>query len=234
MLMILLFRMWRRGDFAPKGSKAWTGFLDMRNRHKLARDLYAELGKAVAANKLEKISEISCTGLKRQSQKRVDQKRADNKLRDMTWSVKFRGFTTDYTGRGAWLLNTLIPPRFKSTQVLLDRCVVLPLGLSTKVRQTILRIKSTQTVDKNDGAGVQTVDKDELIVLQRMEMNGEVDHWRIWGTTKRPNRKQADQILQEFRQQKLMQLDRGQRLQNIAEQSKDKSFGEQAKAFFGG
>lgn len=234
--------MWKRGDFWPidertnKPVNAYFGFMQSKERYKIARDLYTQLMEAIAVNDEATISRIACTGLKRQLQLRIDKDRAENKLRNGKWSIKFRGFTSDYQGRGAWLLNVLIPPRFKSTRVLLDRCTALPLGLDTKMRQTIVNIKSTEIYDKGDGDAPKTKNVNTNFVLQRLQMHGEQEHWRIWGMTDRPNREEAEKIIQEFKMQEGMHLSGGQRIQQMQEQNEKsgKSMGDLARELFGG
>jgi len=76
-----------------------------------------------------------------------------------------------------------------------DRYAQLPVGEDASLRQIFVRIRSKQTLDRNDGKGVKEVERSEIVVIQKMKMSGEEDDWMIWGTTEPTTGKKLDEVL---------------------------------------
>ncbi|KAK5086324.1 hypothetical protein LTR05_003492 [Lithohypha guttulata] len=178
----------------PLTNRALVLPLLLRERYAKARELHRELYKAIAEGDNDTIRRISCTGLKRSLQIRLDQRKA-MKMPPETWDVEYRGLTND--DKLYWWITALIPPRFRSTQIITDRSAQLPVGTDSSARQVVVKIKTKQTLDKNDGKGPKTVNKDEYVVLQRLRFDGEEDDWQIWGTTSPSNEEDINAILSE-------------------------------------
>ena len=183
---------------APKdpltGKKDKTPWL-LRDRYVIARDLHRRLYTAIAAGDRETIEKIACTGLKRELQIKLDQRKA-LKAPAETWNIEYKGLipTSEKT---PWLISAFMPPILKSTQMLADRFAPLPVGQEASLRQLFVRIRSKQTLDRNDGKGAKTVDRSEIVVVQQMRMDGEEDEWKIWGTTEATKGEKLDEMLED-------------------------------------
>ena len=80
-----------------------------------------------------------------------------------------------------WPLCSLLPGT--SYKVMNDVVGQMPTAPDTLVRQAVVRIKSNQRYNLNDGKGDQTKTVTEYVVLQKMISQGDDADWRIWGTT---------------------------------------------------
>lgn len=76
-----------------------------------------------------------------------------------------------------------------------DRYAALPIGNDGSLRQVFVRIKSKQTLDKHDGNGVKEVERSEIVVIQKMKIDGVEDDWMIWGTTEPSTGEKLDEVL---------------------------------------
>jgi len=158
-----------------------------------ARELHAELYTAIARHNRSKIDEIACTGLKRQLKVRLDHREL-SRLPKEKWKVTYRGWTPSQ--KVWWIFQALCPAQFKSTQILVDSQAQIPLGEHATLRQVIAKIKTKQTLDKNDGQPPETILKDEYVVIQQLRTDGLADKWMIWGTTQPSTDRQIDNLLE--------------------------------------
>lgn len=172
----------------------------LAERYHMARELHRQLYKALARGDRETISTIACKGLQNALKTRLDQRRAVNGPEE-SWSIEYTGWTagpvistTWRFEKISWLLQALIPPMFKSTRVITDRFGQLPFGRDARLRQVIVKIRSKQTLDKNDGTAPKTKDVEEYVVIQKMRIDGEDGEWMIWGTTQPSTEKQIDEL----------------------------------------
>jgi len=141
---------------------------------------------------------MACTGLKQQLKVRFDQREL-SRLPKEKWTVTYRGWTPG--PKVWWIFQTLCPPRFKSTQILVDSEAQIPLGEHATMRQVIAKIKTKQTLDKNNGEPPKTRRKDEYVVIQQMRTEGLTDKWMIWGTTQPSTDQQIDKLIEHSAQQ---------------------------------
>lgn len=172
------------------GKKPKTPLL-LRDRYVIAQDLHRRLYTAIANDDSETIEKIACTGLKRQLQIRFDQRKAQ-KLPKEDLKIEYTGFNSP---KMPWLIHALIPGPFKGVQIVADRYAALPVGEDASLRQIFARIRSVQTLDKNDGRGPRRVPKTEIVVFQQMKIDGVEDDWMIWGTTEPTMGAKLDEFL---------------------------------------
>lgn len=186
-------------------AKKWTGTIDpdtgkkvrerlpMTERYEAVRQLHQQLYSAIAERNEQKIEEIACTGVKRQVQVRIANKKYVDAPKERL-SIRYRGLTFK---KLPWYLQNLIPPRFRSTQILVDRFVPLGMGdESNTIRQVVVKLKSSQTLSKEDGSPQETFDKEELIVMQSQKISGEQLPWKFWGTIEGTTPQEIDALLQ--------------------------------------
>jgi len=167
--------------------------LYLRDRYHIARDLHRRLYTAIATGDRDTIAQIACTGLQRQLQIKLDHRKSLQSPPE-TWTIKYKGLLPA-SEKMPWLLQAFVPPWFKSTQILADRYAALPIGNDAALRQIFVRIKSKQTLDRNDGQGKKTVDRSEIVVIQKMKVDGEEDDWMIWGTIEPTTGEKLDEVL---------------------------------------
>ncbi|KAK5092436.1 hypothetical protein LTR24_005254 [Lithohypha guttulata] len=165
----------------------------LRDRYRIARDLHRRLYTAIAAGDRETIEQIACMGLKRELQIKLDHRKALQSPPE-TWTIQYKGLLPT-SERTPWLMQAFLPPWLKSTQIMADRYAQLPVGEDASLRQIFVRIRSKQTLDRNDGKGVKEVERSEIVVIQKMKMSGEEDDWMIWGTTEPTTGKKLDEVL---------------------------------------
>lgn len=164
------------------------------DRYWIVRDLHKRLYTAIADGDRDTIEKIACTGLSRQLMIKLDHKQA-LKLPKEEWKIQYSGFTPGLKGSLSWLAHTLCPPWFRSTRILADRISPLPIGKNATLRQVIAEIKSYQTLDKKDGSPPKGQQKTEMVVMQKLRMDGEEDDWMIWGTIEPMTKEQVDEVL---------------------------------------
>lgn len=162
----------------------------MQERYEVARDLHRRLYAAIAERDEKTIQEIACTGVKRQATVRIANKKHTNAPGEQL-SIRYKGLTFK---KLRWWLQMMIPPQFRSTQILVDRESPLPIGEGNTLRQVIVRLKSSQTLTQGSRGAQETFDKDEYVVIQTMNVNGEQSPWKIWGTVEGSTPKQIDQL----------------------------------------
>lgn len=163
----------------------------MQERYAVARRLHQELYSAIARRDEKTIQEIACTGLKRQMQVRIANKRAARAPTE-EMSISYDGLTFD---KLPWFLQNLIPARFRSTRIIVDRQMPVPLGERTTIRQVVVRLKSTQALRKGDSSVQSTVQGEEMVVIQQFNLNGERQPWKIWGTVEASSPDAIDKLL---------------------------------------
>lgn len=194
----------------PITKKRMTQDMELAGRYYIARSLHKQLYEAFAKGDRNTISEIACTGLQSALRARLDHRRAVNAPEE-SWSIKYKGWTPDYIDR-FWLLQALMPPMFKSTRIIVDRTGELPIGKEGSIRQVTVKIRSEQTLDKGDGSGPKKRDVEEYVVIQKMQSDGEMGKWMIWGTTQPSTEKEIDTLFSRSKSE-LSMMDRFQQAQ---------------------
>ena len=149
----------------------------LRERGIIARDLHRNFYTALAAGDIAKIADLACKGLVQSSQRQIQLRKAANKPPQKFSIEKYNGWNSP-----PWLAwpFTLLP--FQSTRVLTDRLVPIPVGKDSWIRQCVVRIKTTQTLDRGTGKSPQTKPLTEHVVIQKLSINGQEQPWKIWGT----------------------------------------------------
>lgn len=166
--------------------------MELASRYYIARELHKQLYVAFAKGDRTKISEIACTGLQNALKTKLDHRRAVNAPEE-NWSIKYKGWTPNYVDN-RWLLQTLMPPMFKSTRIIADRMGAVPIGKAGSLRQVTVKIRSEQTLDKGDGSVPKTKEVEEYVVIQKMKSDGEAGNWMIWGTKQPSTEKEIDEF----------------------------------------
>lgn len=184
------FLRWAIKRDALTGKKAKIP-LELSSRQAIARDLHKQLYTSIAEGDLNTLNKIATSGLLQKQRMRLDQ-RKDAGLPKETWTVKYRGITLPRWV--PWPLSLFIP--FQSTKVLADRAAPLPIGDQTKtrLRQMVVRIDTTQTLDKNNGQGPKTADITEYMVIQKLKLEGKPEDWMVWGTVRPSTVKEIETI----------------------------------------
>lgn len=127
-----------------------------------------------------------CSGLTDKSRALITH-RNENKHPPQTWKIvrytsalklpfSFRFFP--------WPLTSLLP--YSQAKIVSDRIAPLPFKAQGKeiiIRQCVVRIRSLQSLDKNDGTPPTQTDLTEYVVLQQFIKDGRHAPWKIWGTT---------------------------------------------------
>ncbi|PGH26695.1 hypothetical protein AJ80_01641 [Polytolypa hystricis UAMH7299] len=164
----------------------------LRERKKTALKLHSEMYTAFAEGNINQLDKICCAGLKDDLRLRIA--RRPRTAQKLTWTLhKYTKFP--YT------------PTFSGARIVADRAAALPGGMggSMGVRQTVVRIKSTQSTIKPTGNNktkggdqqqqqqqqpsaedqqqMEAVKKDcvEYLVLQKLTFQGEEGPWKVWG-----------------------------------------------------
>lgn len=176
--------------------------LYLAERYYWARELHKQLYSAVAAGDRETISRIACRGLQTALKNRLDHRRAVNGPPE-TWTIKYKGWTPEgmTLSTWSWLTQALMPRTLKSTRVVADRMGQIPIGKNSKIRQVTVKIRSIQTLNKNDGTGPKSKYVEEYVVIQKMKIDGEEEPvWKLWGTTQPSTEKEIDKMFNEKRE----------------------------------
>lgn len=149
----------------------------LRERGKVAKELHARYYTALAAGEMKRISPLVCKGLENNSRIQIEQRKTAKKP-----SQKFR--IQSYKGWNAppWFIWPLTLLPFQSTRVMTDKIAPIPYGKNSWIRQCVVRIKSTQTLDRGLGNGAESKTLEEYVVIQKLALDGEEQPWKIWGT----------------------------------------------------
>ena len=124
----------------------------LRERGRIARELHEKFYTALAEGDMTKIPNLVCKGLEQSSRIQIEQRKAANSPPQRFRIQHYNGWNEP-----PWLVWPLTLLPFKSTRVLTDRLVPLPMmGKNSSVRQCIVRIKSTQTLDRGTGKGPES------------------------------------------------------------------------------
>lgn len=182
----------------PKTKKRLREPLFLRDRYSEARRLHKQLYESLARGDREGISKIACRGLQNALRNRLDHRRAVNGPEE-SWTIKYKGWTPK-SEKMPWLIQALMPASVKSTRVVVDRVGQIPIGKDSSMRQVIVKIRSEQTLDKNDGKGPKTRYVEEYVVIQKMKIEGEPGNWMIWGTTQPSSEEQIDEMFKAGKQ----------------------------------
>lgn len=164
----------------------------LRDRYVAARDLHSSLYKAIAQGDQETIDRIACMGLRRQLQIKLDRRRASESPNEV-FSIKHRGLTPG--SRTPWLIHVLTPPFFKSTRIIADRIAPIPMANDASIRQVVVEIKSKQWLQTTEGKPLKKGEKTELVVIQKLKVDGQEEDWKIWGTTKPSTKSEITALL---------------------------------------
>lgn len=171
--------------------------LELVERYENVRKLHTELYTAIAERELEKIEEVACTGLKRQLTVAVDKKKAAGLPKDKI-EIQYSGKILP-TRKYMWFVNLLYPGK-AAVRIMTDRQSPLPFGgQQASIRQIVARVRSRQTLTRGatnlKDAESKTEDKEEFIVIQRMNIEDEKEDWKIWGTTQPLTEAQIEELL---------------------------------------
>lgn len=185
---------WSKRKNRLTGKYEKTPPLDLTKRLEVARSLHERLMKAIAEQDEGTIKEIACSGLSAtvRSKIAVAKKRKNPKA---VWSIKrYNGIRLPKWV--IWPFSSVIP--FRAIKVMSDQVMPVPLGGKEATwRQTVVRIKSRQTLDRGDGNGVQTKDLTEHVLIQNITGEGMNKGWMIWGTGKPSTQELIDAILEQ-------------------------------------
>lgn len=171
----------------------------LSERYMIARRLHSELYSAVAAGDKTSLNRIACAGLNRQMSDRIDSRKRAG-IKSEKWSAEYRGWTPTWKESDSsrqlwkWALQAFRPKNMKSTRIVSDKYMPLPLGGTTGyLRQFIAEIKTTQTLD--NGRTKKSEPKDEFVVLQQVTLDGVAQPWHIWGTTRRSDKADVEDFM---------------------------------------
>jgi protein MBA1 len=155
----------------------------------VARNLHQQFYEALAAGNISTINKIACKGLIQSSQQRIGKRRAGE-----THSFHIMQYLgVQYPQFLRWPLLSLLP--FSATKIVSDKVAPLPFGKNNLLRQCVVRIRTRQTLDRQDGTGAKTADLTEYVVLQRMRIEEQDEGWKIWGTTKPSTAEEIEKIM---------------------------------------
>ncbi len=147
----------------------------------------------MAAQDTSTIKEIACSGLSATTRSKIERAKR-LKAPKATWSIQ------RYNGLRPpkwiiWPFSSLIP--FRAIKVMSEQAVPIPIGGKEAAwRQTVVRIKSRQILDRNDGKGVQTRNLTEHVLIQNITGEGMDKGWMIWGTGEASSAEHIDGILE--------------------------------------
>ena len=156
----------------------------LRERGIVARDLHAKFYDALAAGDMAKLPDLACKGLVQNAQAQIQRRKTADKSTPK-FIMQYNGWNSP-----TWLPwpFTLLP--FQSTRVLTDRMIPLPIGKDSWIRQCVVRVKTTQTLDKGAGQRSQTKSLIEHVVIQKVSLEGKEKPWKMWGTVEPSNTSQ--------------------------------------------
>jgi protein MBA1 len=149
----------------------------LRERGRVARELHAKFYAALAGGEMSQIAPLVCKGLENSARLQIEQRKTARKPLQ-----KFR--IQSYSGWNApsWFIWPLTLLPFQSTRVMTDKIAPIPVGKDAWIRQCVVRIKSTQTLDRGSGSGPETKTMEEYVVIQKLAFDGEEQPWKMWGT----------------------------------------------------
>jgi hypothetical protein len=149
----------------------------LRERGRVARELHAKFYTALAAGDMSNIPNLVCKGLENDARIQIEQRKVAKKSRQ-TFRIQ------SYSGWNAppWFIWPLTLLPFQSTRVMTDKIAPIPFGKSAWIRQCVVRIKSTQTLDRGLGLGPESKTIEEYVVIQKLALDGEEQPWKMWGT----------------------------------------------------
>lgn len=155
----------------------------------VARNLHRQFYEALAGGNISTINKIACRGLIQSSQQRIGKRRAGE-----THSFHIMQYLgVQYPQFLRWPLLSILP--FSATKIVSDKVAPLPFGKNNLLRQCVVRIRTRQTLDRQDGTGPKTADLTEYVVLQRMRIEEQDEGWKIWGTTKPSTAEEIEKIM---------------------------------------
>jgi hypothetical protein len=167
--------------------------LELTRRLETARQLHFKLNRAIADQDLPTLKSIACAGLMANIKSRLDAQKSTKKVRD-TWSlVRYNGLRPPRWI--PWPISSFIPNR--AIKVVHDIIAPLPIGgKDASIRQVVVRMKSRQSFNRQDGKGLQTKELTEYVVIQKMTADGLDKDWMIWGTVLPSTAEQIDSIFE--------------------------------------
>lgn len=172
----------------PVTRKRMTKPLMLRERGRVARELHEKFYTALAEGDMTQIPNIVCKGLEESAKIQIEQRKAAKKPRQTFRIQNYNGWNAP-----SWLVWPLTLLPFQSTRVMTDKIAPIPFGKSSWIRQCVVRIKSTQTLDRGTGKGLESKTLEEYVVIQKLAFDGEEQPWKIWGTVQPSS---ADAIIQ--------------------------------------
>ena len=173
----------------PITKKRITRPLLLRERGRIARELHAKFYTALAAGDTINISSLVCKGLENNARLQIDQRKAARKPPQTFRIQSYNGWNAP-----SWLVWPLTLLPFQSTRVITDKIAPIPFGNSAWIRQCVVRIKSTQVLDRNLGNGPESKTLEEYVVIQKLAFDGEEQPWKIWGTVQPSSAKEILEV----------------------------------------
>ncbi|KAJ5162355.1 hypothetical protein N7492_007747 [Penicillium capsulatum] len=154
--------------------------MQLRERRKIARELYVDMYNSFASGDARKLRSICCDGLANKLTAQIEDRPANEKI---IWKlVKWLRQPSTY-GTGV--------------RVMSDRATQIPEMSKSGIRQIVLRVNSRQSMHKEiktlgsrpgqrqtEMKPAKQQDCLEHIVIQEIRWNDKSTGWRIWGTVK--------------------------------------------------
>lgn len=171
--------------------------LHLTTRIRDALMLHKQLYTAMATGDRKWLRDNCCSGLADKTSNRIDRRtvpKAGSRPVAEQWElVSYQGMLPG-SWVPVWPLCSLLPGT--SYKLMNDVVGQIPTAPDTLLRQVVVRIKSKQRYNLNDGKGEQTKTLTEYIVLQKLISQGDDADWRVWGTVNPTTVKEIKAILE--------------------------------------
>jgi mitochondrial protein MBA1 len=155
----------------------------------IARTLHRQYYIALSEEDMSTINKIACKGLILSSQRRIAQLKygTNRSFHIMEYlGMKYPQFLR-------WPLLSFLP--FSATKIVSDKVSPLPFGKNSLLRQCVVRIRTRQSLDRDDGTDPKIAELTEYVVIQRMRIEEQDEGWKIWGTTKPSTMEEIEKIM---------------------------------------
>lgn len=165
-----------------------------------ALTLHKQLYTAIATGDKKWLRDNCCSGLADKTCNSIDRRpttNAGSQPVPQQWELVSYGGLLGISWVPYWPLCSFLPGT--SYKVLSDQVGQLPTAPDMLMRQLVVRIKSKQRYNLQDGKGEQTKPMTEYIVLQKMIAQGDDADWKVWGTVTPTTLKDIKDIIVENR-----------------------------------
>lgn len=189
--------------------------LDLQLRPAIALNLHKEVFTSLASGDIKPLRPMLCSGLVTKFQSQINYRRESN-LPTQSWKIiRYTSPIQINFSRTLlslhpyfWPLSSLLPGT--QAKIVSDRAVPFPMGKDIYIRQCIVRIRSLQSLNKNDGTPSSQADLTEYLVMQQMKTEEDQPAtWKMWGTTKPATKEELDELVsEEASGQKMTLMDR--------------------------